>query len=281
MSKSTISNIAVNTALAGISSNELVKGAFPDSNILSTNETLVSESAKSFDIAIHNPLLEAELTMTGCNGAILLTADKTKQQQLIDSDDHVDYYEVAFQSSYQILYTNSRKQKIKLSNFVLTLGDNEFFTLNDKGECAGVFQEHLSNDINHEMSCRASDIIKTLVIELEASIIEASGDCIEVSGDDATKDKIVLTLEREGMFGRSSFASQISGNIKAAREAKGMTQKEAAAGLKIPVSSIYDSESYNEPSIRLVTRICDFYGCTPNDILMRDRCTPNDIPMQG
>lgn len=89
--------------------------------------------------------------------------------------------------------------------------------------------------------------------------------------------KSVITEKRYGVYGRNSFGTQIGRNFKAVREAKGMTHKEAAKGMGLPVSSIYyDLEDSNVPTLTLLTFACDFYGCTPNDILMQEQGANNE-----
>lgn len=81
--------------------------------------------------------------------------------------------------------------------------------------------------------------------------------------------KSIITSKRYGMRGRNSYGVRIGRNFKAVREAKGLTPQEAAKGMGYPVSAIYvDLEGCEAPTLEILTTACDFYGCTPNDVLM-------------
>ena len=83
--------------------------------------------------------------------------------------------------------------------------------------------------------------------------------------------KTMITTKRYGVYGLNSFSSQIARNFKVVREEKGMTPQEAAKGMGLPVSSIYYGleGGVTAPTLDFLTSACDFYGCTPNDILMQ------------
>lgn len=82
----------------------------------------------------------------------------------------------------------------------------------------------------------------------------------------------VITTKRYGVYGRNSFGNQIAQNFTAVREEKGMTQEEAAKGMGLPVSAIYMSleGGVTVPTLDFLTSACEFYRCTPNDILMQE-----------
>ncbi len=89
--------------------------------------------------------------------------------------------------------------------------------------------------------------------------------------------KTIITMKRHGVYGRNSFGVQIGRNFKAVRESRGMTHEEAAKGMGLPVSSIYyDLEGITAPTLDALTSACDFYGCTPNDILMQEQGVNNE-----
>lgn len=64
----------------------------------------------------------------------------------------------------------------------------------------------------------------------------------------------------------------ISSNIKNFREKRGMTQDGVAKFCGVSdayVSMLENKDKGRIPSLEIILRLCDLFGCTPNDLLLK------------